>query len=330
MAAQSKEAGSSRGFFELVRDTVTGSIRRVVLVIRPWLVKLDEWVSRMLQFLKFETDEKLRKPSIYTAYNNPVQLISKFRQCRRSLASTVTGVVSNSVITGVLPMFLPAVLLNGWQLVVASIDYHRARCEMKRRAKRNPTYTGYIKLYDTKYDAMVDILLGCMLKLLVLFMTWNIIGLDSIVSGFLDQAASEVLTASLTTHCDAQLTVDGFILPPPPPKPTLGLHDRLLEKSLALGKAEEARNFAFNGIGDQIGVALNKLTQYTINNDTNWTGLANALTLVPRPEQVKMVAQVGTVGAAAELTQVLSVGMEKLGQKLTDVLLKPVKGGRLQ
>ncbi|PPJ51763.1 hypothetical protein CBER1_08189 [Cercospora berteroae] len=111
------------------------------------------------------------------------QVVAKHGSKRRAIASSVTGVAINSLLSLACPVFWIPACINFWQLVVALEDRDRTKEELRARMSKDPKFKHQCE--EPKVQRRIrDIAIGCSIKTGLTAISAGIVGIDNITESF--------------------------------------------------------------------------------------------------------------------------------------------------
>jgi hypothetical protein len=277
------------------------------------------WVGEAFSLI---TDHKLRPGNIEELSNE--KLLSKQRSTTRCVAASATGIVVNTGLGTVCPVFLPGAAINTWQLGISSTNCHRASREIKRRADKDERFA---KLYrrHLKRHMVFDVTVGATIKVAFICIGVGIAGFDNIADGTSHadlnwshgQHIAHTIAAQNVGHATANNSyVDAA---------AQHVHDRAADFKANHPKIALVDNNVHKvvgGIGDAIATQVAKHTGLVIGADTSWKDLV--LLLLQGAHKGLITSQVVVVGAAQDMTAVVT----QVGEVVLDSALSRVQEKR--
>lgn len=143
-----------------------------------------ERATRCVEILNLKTDTSLKNGKIQHLSNN--ELIGKQHLTRTSVASSVTGVTGNSIICAACPLAAIGLAINLGQMTVASINRHRVRREVNRRAMSDANFAKIIHEEDRTLKKARDIAIGVGVRGCLVIITMGIVGFDTVAQNLMD------------------------------------------------------------------------------------------------------------------------------------------------
>lgn len=247
-------------------------------------------------------------------------LLAKKGSAIRSVASNTTGVVLNSALGVVVPVFLVGAVINGYQLYNSSKNCIRVRREIKDRADRDENFNEAQEKHRKRRN-FCNVLIGGSIKTAFCAAGMGIVGVDNIADNFADLGNHAAKLVTDTVGTTPASTNDGLLHLHHSSNDagTYPAHHRAADftaKHPHGAAVDKALHKVFSGVGDATTQKIAAATGVPINDNTSWRdlgelahgdlGLAyrNSVLVVPNgavQELSLFAAQAGEVGTDAYL-----------------------------
>ncbi|KAH8779804.1 hypothetical protein F5883DRAFT_612991 [Diaporthe sp. PMI_573] len=163
--------------------------------------------TKLVEVLNFKTDASLKSGKIQKLSDD--ELIRKQHLTRTSVASSVTGVTGNIVISVACPVAAVGVAISLTQMTIACINRHRVRKQVHQRARSDANFAEMLHEKDRTLKKVGDIAIGVTVRGALTAATMGIVGFDTLAQNFteLGSAAVDSVTnaaADVTSTATAQ------------------------------------------------------------------------------------------------------------------------------